>query len=81
MRLGDIAQIQRGYVDPASSKCAFRGKQVVAVGVSMVKGGDIIAPRPSVARFKTMKHPIQLAPWHQLGAVPGPTPSGQSLGG
>ncbi len=43
IKLGDIAQIQRGYVDPASVKVRFQGKQVVALGVSMAKGGDIIA--------------------------------------
>ena len=43
IKLGDIAQIQRGYVDPALVKVRFQGKQVVALGVSMAKGGDIIA--------------------------------------
>ena len=43
IKLGDIASIQRGYVDPASVKVRFQGKQVVALGVSMAKGGDIIA--------------------------------------
>ena len=43
IKLGDIASIQRGYVDPASVKVRFQGEQVVALGVSMAKGGDIIA--------------------------------------
>ena len=43
MRLGDIADIKRGYVDPPSVKVRFQGKQVIALGVSMAKGGDIIA--------------------------------------
>ena len=43
LRLGDIAQIRRDYVDPASVKVRHQGQQVLAVGVSMVKGGDIIA--------------------------------------
>ena len=43
IKLGDIAQIQRGYVDPAAVKVRYQGKQVVALGVSMAKGGDIIA--------------------------------------
>ncbi|VUZ24769.1 Cobalt-zinc-cadmium resistance protein CzcA [uncultured Comamonas sp.] len=42
-RLGDIAQITRGYADPARVKVRFQGQQVVALGVSMTKGGDIIA--------------------------------------
>jgi multidrug efflux pump subunit AcrB len=43
LRLGDIAQIKRGYVDPPVVKVRHQGKQVVALGVSMSKGGDIIA--------------------------------------
>ncbi|MDO8447640.1 MAG: efflux RND transporter permease subunit [Rhodoferax sp.] len=43
LRLGDIAEIRRGYVDPPSVKVRHQGKQVIALGVSMAKGGDIIA--------------------------------------
>ncbi|MDD2810815.1 efflux RND transporter permease subunit, partial [Rhodoferax sp.] len=43
LRLGDIANIQRGYTDPPSVKVRFQGQEVVALGVSMTKGGDIIA--------------------------------------
>ena len=43
MRLGDIAEIRRDYVDPASVKVRHQGRQVIALGVSMTKGGDIIA--------------------------------------
>ncbi len=42
LRLGDIAQITRGYVDPPHVKVRFQGKEVIALGVSMAKGGDII---------------------------------------
>ncbi len=43
LRLGDIAQIQRGYVDPPSVKVRHDGQEVIALGVSMARGGDIIA--------------------------------------
>lgn len=43
LRLGDIAQIRRGYQEPATVKVRHQGKQVVALGISMAKGGDIIA--------------------------------------
>jgi multidrug efflux pump len=43
LRLGDIAEIKRGYVDPPTLKVRHQGKQVIALGVSMSKGGDIIA--------------------------------------
>jgi multidrug efflux pump subunit AcrB len=43
IRLGDIADIKRDYVDPPAIKVRFQGEEVVAIGVSMTKGGDIIA--------------------------------------
>ena len=42
LRLGDIAEIKRGYVDPPVVKVRHQGKDVIALGVSMAKGGDII---------------------------------------
>ena len=42
LRLGDIATIQRGYVDPPAVKVRHQGQEVIALGVSMAKGGDII---------------------------------------
>ncbi len=43
LRLGDIAEIKRGYVDPPVIKVRHQGKEIIALGVSMAKGGDIIA--------------------------------------
>ncbi len=43
LRLGDLAEIKRGYVDPPSVKVRHQGREVIALGVSMGKGGDIIA--------------------------------------
>jgi multidrug efflux pump len=43
IRLSDIADIRRDYVDPPSVKVRHQGQEVVAIGVSMGKGGDIIA--------------------------------------
>ncbi len=43
LRLGDIADIRRGYVDPPSVEVRHQGQEVIALGVSMAKGGDIIA--------------------------------------
>lgn len=42
-RLGDIAQIHQAYIDPPSVKVHHHGHEVIALGVSMAKGGDIIA--------------------------------------
>lgn len=43
LRLKDIASIGKGYVDPPAVKVRHQGKEVIALGVSMTKGGDIIA--------------------------------------
>ncbi|MDI1339075.1 efflux RND transporter permease subunit [Polaromonas sp.] len=43
LRLGDIAEVKRGYVDPPAVKVRHQGREVIALGVSMGKGGDIIA--------------------------------------
>ncbi|MGE5792392.1 MAG: efflux RND transporter permease subunit, partial [Bacteroidota bacterium] len=41
-RLGDIARVQRGYADPPQPKMRFMGREGLGIGVSMVRGGDII---------------------------------------
>ncbi len=41
-RLGDIAQIKRAYIDPPQVKVRHQGHEVIALGISMAKGGDII---------------------------------------
>ncbi|MEI7515048.1 MAG: efflux RND transporter permease subunit [Betaproteobacteria bacterium] len=43
IHLGDIAEVKRGVIDPAGVKMHFQGKQVIGLGISMTKGGDIIA--------------------------------------
>ena len=43
LRLGDIATIKREYVDPPTTLVRHQGKEVLALGVSMAKGGDVIA--------------------------------------
>jgi multidrug efflux pump subunit AcrB len=42
LRLGDIADIRRAYVDPPTVMVRHQGQAVIALGVSMAKGGDII---------------------------------------
>ena len=41
-RLGDIARVYRGYVDPPSQKVRYMGQEAIALAVSMGKGGDIL---------------------------------------
>jgi len=42
-RLGDFAKVSRAFIDPPRDKMRFNGKEVIGLGVSMEKGGDIIA--------------------------------------
>jgi len=41
-RLGDIAKVYRGYEDPPTQRVRYNGQETLLLGVSMVKGGDII---------------------------------------
>jgi multidrug efflux pump len=41
-RLGDIATVRRGYVDPPTSKMRFQGREAIGIAVSMRAGGDVI---------------------------------------
>lgn len=41
-RLGDIAQITRGYVDPPDTLMYYNGKPAVGIALSMEEGGDNI---------------------------------------
>ena len=43
LQLADIAQVRRGVIDPPAVKVRHQGQPVIALGVSMVKRGDIIA--------------------------------------
>jgi multidrug efflux pump len=43
IRLGDIAQVELGYVDPPQVLVRHNGQDSIALGISMAKGGDIIA--------------------------------------
>ena len=43
IRLADIAEIRRAYVDPPAVLVRHQGREVIALGIAMAKGGDIIA--------------------------------------
>ena len=42
VRLGDIAQIKRGYADPAAPRIRYMGEDAVGIAVSMKPGGNIL---------------------------------------
>jgi multidrug efflux pump len=41
-RLGDFATVKREYKNPPQDKMRFNGKEVIGLGISMDKGGNII---------------------------------------
>ncbi|HEY8606546.1 MAG TPA: efflux RND transporter permease subunit [Noviherbaspirillum sp.] len=41
-RLGDFAKVKREYRDPPQDKMRFNGRDVIGLGISMERGGDII---------------------------------------
>ncbi len=43
LRLGDIARIRLDYIDPLQVLVRHNGRDSIALGISMSKGGDIIA--------------------------------------
>ncbi len=42
VHLGDIAEIKRGFADPASPKMRFMGEDAIGIAVAMKDGGDIL---------------------------------------
>jgi multidrug efflux pump len=42
IHLGDIAQVKRGFADPASPKMRFMGEDAIGLAVAMKDGGDIL---------------------------------------
>jgi len=53
VRLGDLAKVKRGFVEPTQQKIRQNGKDIILLGVSMAKGGDIIALGKSLAVAET----------------------------
>ncbi len=51
LTLGDIATVERRFVDPPSFKVHFDGKPALALAVSMKKGGDVIKLGESLNAF------------------------------
>jgi len=41
-RLGDMAEVRRGFVDPPAARMRFQGREGIGLAVAMKKGGDIV---------------------------------------
>ena len=53
-RLGDIATVTHGYVDPPSFAVHQKGKPAIGIGVVMAKGANILELGPNVAKATTL---------------------------
>ncbi len=42
LRLGDIAEIKRDYIDPPSAQFRYNGEPAIGLAISMAKGGNMI---------------------------------------
>ncbi len=50
LRIGDHAEVRRGYQDPPDFAVRYNGKPSVALGVVMSKGGNVVALGESLAK-------------------------------
>ncbi len=48
VRLGDIAEVKRGYYDPARNKMTFNGKPAIGIGVSTIADGNVVTMGESI---------------------------------
>ena len=60
-RLGDVAEIYRGYQDPPAPRMRFNGQDSIGIAVSMEKGGDIIRLGKSLdAEFEALNRIVPM---------------------
>lgn len=61
IQLGDVAEIYRGFSEPAQPRMRFMGENGIGLAVSMRKGGDIIALGKNLeTEFKTLQKSLPL---------------------
>jgi multidrug efflux pump len=61
LRLGDIAEVRRGFADPSAPKMRFMGQDAIGLAVAMKSGGDIIALGKTLdAEFERLQKTLPL---------------------
>ena len=61
IQLGDVADVYRGFSDPAQPRMRFMGENGIGLAVSMRKGGDIIALGKNLeTEFQTLQKTLPL---------------------
>jgi multidrug efflux pump subunit AcrB len=66
IRLGDIASVRRGFVDPPQPLLHVNGEPAIAIGVSMAPGGDVLELGADIDRAMasiTADLPIGIEPY------------------
>lgn len=60
-KVQDIAQVRLGYEEPANFKMHFNGKEVIGLGVTMNKHGDVLALGETLAKaLKNFEHNLPI---------------------
>jgi multidrug efflux pump len=60
-RIGDVAEVYRGYEDPPAPRLRFNGEPAIGIAVSMEQGGDIIRLGKQLdAEFEKLNHDVPL---------------------
>jgi len=61
IQLGDVAEVYRGFSEPAQPRMRFMGENGIGLAVSMRKGGDIIALGKNLeTEFQTLQNTLPL---------------------
>jgi len=50
VRLGDVAEVRRGYVEPPGNLIRFDGKPAIGLGISTVAGGNVVTMGQALSR-------------------------------
>ncbi len=61
LRLGDIASVSRGYMEPPARAMRFNGKPALGIGVSNVDGGNVITIGEAVKQ--RLRELLPRTPW------------------
>lgn len=71
-RLGDVANIKRGYIEPMEPKMYFNGQPALGISVSMEKGGNILTLGTDLDKtIAKIRHDLPLGlEIHQVSSQP-----------
>ena len=53
IRLGDIAEVSRGHVEPDSQIMRYNGKPAIGIGISTVDGGNVVRMGENIKKLST----------------------------